>query len=167
MFFYTALFIASVIVAFVLLYLYRSLWEVASTIYKVFLPSAKTNHPRQAEDENLATSINRTPTPWGWDGRATSENANRPQAARQSGQTPWGWPGNDHEIRERSPGNRLLNSLHSLHDDVSATGADRNPTVGWPYREEEFEFAGKTYKITRKATPERSNLKTTGKPWGW
>jgi hypothetical protein len=167
MFFYTTLFIASVIIAFVILYLYRSLWEVGSAIYKVFLPSAKTNRPRQAEDEKPGTSINRTPTPWGWNGHATPENANRPQVARQTGQTPWGWPGNDHEIREHSAGNRLLNAQHSMHDVVSATGADRNPGVGWPYREEKVEFAGKAYKVTRKATPARTNLKTTGKPWGW
>lgn len=153
MFFYISLFIAGVIIAFVVLYVYRSLWEVGQTIYRAFLP--------------LATAIKDTPAPWGWDGHASPDSVKRPHAVRQKGQTPWGWPGNDQEIREHGTGNGLLNSLRNLHDGVSATGAERNPSVGWPSREEQFEFAGKTYKTTRKATPERPNRKTSGKPWGW
>jgi hypothetical protein len=33
--------------------------------------------------------------------------------------------------------------------------------------EDKFQFAGKDHKILRKVTPQRANLQSNGKPWGW
>jgi len=41
------------------------------------------------------------------------------------------------------------------------------PVTGWPYREEKFDFAGKSYKVSRKAKLKKTNLGNTSTPWGW
>jgi hypothetical protein len=93
MFFYVALLIACVIIALVILYLYNSLVEVGRTIYRAFLPSAKTNFTTQPQDKNLATTINDTPTPWGWDSQAYSvtRKAKPKRANLKTTGKPWGW----------------------------------------------------------------------------
>jgi hypothetical protein len=93
MFFYVALLIACVIIALVILYLYNSLVDVGRTIYRAFLPSARTNFTTQPQAKNLATTINDTRTPWGWDGQAdrVMRKANPKRMNLNTTSKPWGW----------------------------------------------------------------------------
>jgi len=93
MFFYTALLIACVIIALVILYLYNSIVEVGRTIYRAFLPSARTNFRTQPQDKNLATTINDTLTPWGWNGREDRgmREAKPKRTNLKTSRKPWGW----------------------------------------------------------------------------
>lgn len=170
MFFYTSLFVASILVAVVILYLYNAVLDVGRTVYRALLPSSKDKLTAPTPKEALSSTVNETLTPWGWSNESSQAKVGRTNRALSSKQTPWGWKGNDRVIREHGAKSRAANGLDGL---TAKTGNESNmaenpvATVGWPYREEKFEFAGKSYKVTRKARPARTNLRNTGKPWGW
>lgn len=174
MFFYTSLFVASIIVAVVVLYLYNAVVDVGRTVYKTLLPSSKDKLTAHIPEEALSTTINETLTPWGWSTESSQAKVGRTNRALSPKQTPWGWKGNDRVVRHHGA-KRGANSgaANGLDGFAAKTGNESNPaenpvaTVGWPYREEKFEFAGKSYKVTRKARPAKTNLRNTGKPWGW
>ena len=54
MFFYTSLFVASFIIAMVVLWLYKSLVGIGKAIYQAILPSSKSNITAHAEEPALA-----------------------------------------------------------------------------------------------------------------
>lgn len=144
MFFYTLLFVASFMVALVILWLLNTFVETVRVVYCAFLPSSKDSPTSHLKEPSLATTINDTPTPWGW-------------------------PGNNNEIRDHGPESNGT-GLDSYTNNLDAKQKEKKankPSVGWPYREDRIEFAGKAYKVTRKVTPKKTNLKTTIKPWGW
>ena len=148
MFFYTSLFIASLVVALVIVWLYNAVADVATQIYRAFLPSSKNNTTEYVREVSLRTTINDTRTPWGWNSHETPRTVAKTHAAIPSSTSkasPWGWPGSD----------------------KPKSAEKEKSKVSWPCREEESEFAGKSYKVTRKAKPRRTNLSTAGKPWGW
>jgi len=165
MFFYTSLFVASLIVALVVLWLYHALADVGKAVYRAILPSSKDNPADHLNRESvLRTTINDTPTPWGWGEHAKPSQAARTSRIAPSESVPWGWPGNDNKIREHGQ-QYDLNAGVALTE--PAPDKKKEPATGWPYREEKFDFAGKSYKVSRKATPKKTNLRNTGTPWGW
>lgn len=70
MFFYTSLFIASILVALVLIKLYRAISDAGKAVYQAILPSSKLKHdPTSHLDKvELNTTVNDVPMPWGWQG---------------------------------------------------------------------------------------------------
>ncbi len=172
MFFYTALFVACVIIAMIVLYLYKALLAVGKMVYTAFLPSAKTNFTPAPEEKDLATTINATPTPWGWDRLPKTEHMaqTRPTKITPTNTptklAPWGWPGNSHGIREHRVSGGVIHAIFN-RDNTSAALETVSQVVGWPYREEKFEFTGTVFKVLHKETPKQTNLQTTCKPWGW
>jgi hypothetical protein len=165
MFFYTSLFIASLIVALVVLWLYHALADVGKAVYRAILPSSKGNSTDHLTSEAYRrTTINDTPTPWGWGEHAKPSQAARTAKIAPSDSAPWGWPGNKNKIRERGQ-QYDLNGGAALTE--TAPEKKKETGTGWPYREEKFDFAGKSYKVSRKASPKKTNLRNTGTPWGW
>lgn len=164
MLFYTALFIASLIVALILLWIFHALADVGKAVYRAMLPSSKDNPTAHLEAETVRASVNDTPTPWGWGEHSKPAQAARTTAAASADTVPWGWPGNDREIRDHGQ-NYQLNAGGALTE--PKTEEKKETGVGWPYREEKFDFAGKAYKVTRKVVPKKTNLRETDKPWGW
>lgn len=177
MVFYSLLFVACVIVAVVMLYLYHQLADVGKDVYKTLLPSSKTNPTNNRDYARVATSVNKTPTPWGWKAKTTQTKTARVRSVSPPGNVPWGWKGNDNEIREHGPKPAIHNVVKSRaagldaflkqNDNEQNSSSASRENVGWPYREEKSEIAGKEYTMKRKAAPVRTNLRTTGKPWGW
>ncbi len=174
MLFYTFLFIACIIIALVILSLYNAVMSIGRKVYSAILPSSKDRITDHLEGVTLNPTINDTPTPWGWQNHATPMNEAKTHPALPEPTAPWGWPGNNKAIREHGPGGN--------DSDHTATGAafskgrieakpqsakEQQPMVGWPYREEKFDFAGKEYTVKRKAKQSKTNLSKTGKPWGW
>ena len=53
-----------------------------------------------------------------------------------------------------------LNSMFGQKD------KEAKDQVGWPYREESFDFTGKDYKVVHKRKMKRTNAGAS-KPWGW
>lgn len=174
MFFYTALLVASVILAFVFVYLYSVIVGSDRSVFRALLSRSKKHSTSGDPDEEHATTINETLTPWGWDNQSSPAKPVNRNPALSSMQTPWGWKGNNDKTHEKTPGGVSGNNpatgrdaFAGNSDSGSSASDDRNPTVGWPYREEKFEFAGKAYKVKRKVIPAKTNLRDTGKPWGW
>ena len=174
MLFYTSLFVASALVALVIFYVFSALRDVGRLVFKAFLPSSKNELSEVASDETRFTTVNETLTPWGWSNDAPRGKAAHTNRILSSKQTPWGWKGNNRVIRTRDP-KTAINSEANIGPtgflakmDNESKSADHSVAqVGWPYREEKFEFAGKSYKVTRKARLTKTNLRETGKPWGW
>lgn len=174
MFFYTSLFVASVIVALVVVWLFNAIMDVGKQVYRAMLPSSKDNLTSHVHDVPLNTTINDTPTPWGWKSHETPRNAAKTHAATPipAKSTPWGWPGNEGEVRKHGPEHVMPNGSRTEADMWGLGGKAKSTEpaklkVGWPYREEKFEFAGKSYKVSRKRKVRKTDLSKTGKPWGW
>jgi len=163
MLFYASLFVATLIVAAVVLWLYRALVGAGQAVYQAILPSSRSGITDHLAKEARRTSINDTPTPWGWGDKAKPSQAARTAKIAKADTVPWGWPGN-----HQKPGQHKAGAAHARHNHEGPVAKpEAKGQIGWPYREDKFEFAGKAYKVTRKATPKKTNLSTTGKPWGW
>ena len=179
MFFYTSLFMASFIIAMVVLWLYKSLINVGKVVYGAILPSSKGNITANARDIVVPLSFNNARTPWGWGGHATPAAEARTHAAlpdKKAPDVPWGWPGNKHKVpeyqlKEGIPFHPVTGARSGTVSNERSTAAKANRSlaekVGWPYREDQFDFAGDTYKVTQKMRPQKTDLKNTAKPWGW
>jgi len=166
MLFYILLFVTCVIVAVGFLFLYRSLDSIGKSVFQAFLPTAgkKKVRAKSPRARTLATSVNETPTPWGWAGTSTAGRAARARpTALQPGQ-PAAWPGNHGGANAHGGGN---GNFADGRDDASKPASIVNPNVGWPYREEKFELEGRNRKAARKTTPKPTDLSKTEKPWGW
>ena len=158
MFFYTALFVASLIAAFIIIWLYRSIADAGKAVYQAMLPSSKHTATSHLESEIVRTSVNDTPTPWGWKSHETPANLAKTHAALPTEKSPWGWKGSQRGVNEHRP--------HNGHT-ASQPASRNNQSVGWPYRQEKSEFAGKAYKVSRTVRLKKTNLANTSKPWGW
>lgn len=165
MLFYTSLFVASLIVALIALWLYHVLTDIGKAVYHAILPSSKGNPTDHLDSKAvLRTTINDTPTPWGWGEHSKPLQVARTTNIAPSDAVPWGWPGSDNIPRKRGK-HYDLNAGALLTE--SKPRDNEKAAIGWPYREETFDFAGKSYKVSRKTTPEKTNLRKTGSPWGW
>ena len=168
MFFYISLFVASIIAAFVALYLFNLLRDASSAIQKSWLPGAKSNPTRHVGGMRYGTAPD-TSTPWGWKGNASPSGSARRHPAKPAAQTPWGWQGRDSSVRETNESTKATTGLDAFLENSTQVKSETpgNPTVGWPYREEKKEVAGRAYKVTRKVATPRSNAKSVKAPWGW
>ena len=164
MFFYTSIFIASLIVALIVLWLGHAIVDAGKVVYQTILPSSKGGPTDHLKQENYRTTVNDVPTPWGWGDHAKPAQAARTIAIAKANTAPWGWPGNNRKIRDHGQ-QYDLNARIKPSD--AAPEENKDSVIGWPQREDKFEFAGKSYKVSRKVTLEKTNLSTTGKPWGW
>jgi len=163
MFFYTSLFVATLILAAVVLWLYRALVGAGEAVYQAILPSSKSTPTDHLAREAVRTTVNDTPTPWGWGEHAKPSHAAKTAKIAKADTVPWGWKGSDKKTNGYKPG---LSHARRAGVEPMAKPAAKGQ-IGWPYREDKFEFAGKAYKVTRKATPKKTNLSSTSKPWGW
>jgi len=164
MFFYIFLFIASLLAALVVLWLFHLIKDAGRSLYGFFLSGAKSTPPAYVERNTARTTASGAPTPWGW-----GENTNPSQAARAAAiapadAVPWGWPGNDR--RDRAPERHDGLKAEATPDEMGPKQI-KESAIGWPYREEKSELAGTAYKVTRKAAPKKINLNPTDRPWGW
>ena len=179
MFFYTSIFIASFIVAMVILWIYKSLANVGKQLYRALLPSAKDDPSSKLEPKILPTTINETRTPWGWDSLSKSSNhrlkgldALAVTPMLNNIPTPWGWPGNYRKIRKHQPADPILNGsglipILNIDEPIPELNEGSTSNVGWPYRKEQFEFLGTQYILSREVKLDKTNLEAMVKPWGW
>lgn len=168
MFFYVSLFIASLIVAVVLLHLWRAIFTVGKAVYQSFLPSTKeyNNLTSHLEKPRFISTINKVPTPWGWKG-----GANPAQVARSSTPAPakpatWGWSGDDSKKRNNIHGHNG-HKTDTANGSVSRNSAKEEPIVSLPYREDPTDYPGKTANKANRIEKLRKNYLKTNKPWGW
>ena len=168
MFFYTAIFIASIIMAVVILWLCQALSSVGQAVYQAFLPSSKGNHGPTAhlDSQRLTTTINDAPIPWGWKGDSNPSQVARANAAVTGVPEPCGWSGEKNRAREFKRNNSSSNPFPRTGK-ASNKQEKEKKSVGWPNREESFYFAGNNYKVKKARKLRKTHLKNMGKPWGW
>lgn len=142
MLFYVSLFIASVMSALVVLYIYHALADVGKAVYRALLPSSKNNVTRHRRNVRFNSAVSDTPTPWGWNG-------------------------NEPEAREYGTKPATTNGASGLDGFLNNVG-NKSTSVGWPFREEKVEPTGTAYKVRRKKASNEPRLRTGGaQPWGW
>lgn len=102
MFFYTSLFVASLIVALILVWLYRAILGAGKAVYRAILPSSKSNPTDHRKRQAVRTTVNDAVTPWGWGEHVKLSQAARTAAIAPSNAIPWGWRGSKRKISERA-----------------------------------------------------------------
>ena len=164
MFFYTALLIASLVGALVVLWVFRTIRYNAGSVYKTVITDTELGSTSQLKAKTAPVTSSGSKSPWGWSGHETPANAAKTHAALPTEKPNWDWSGSRNEVRDQQ-------SHNGPYDNLSKRATTRNAGAGWPQREEKQEFAGKAYKVTRKAPTKMSDTDTgTGtldKPWGW
>jgi len=142
MFFYAALFIASLIVAAVSIWLYRSITGAGRKVYKSILPSSKSKSALERHLDHVALR-NRgrgTASPWG------SGDRTRPgQHARVVSQS-------RSAANYRAEGDGKRESRGGANYGRPRSGLALGSQHTWACRDEEFEFAGKPYTVKRQAS---------------
>lgn len=172
MVFYVSLLLSCVAVSVVVVWLYRSFSAVGKAVYRAFLPSSKTNQPR---NEQLVkhVSLAATPSPWGWDSSGTSHHESPIEKHRKEVRepvAPWGWKGNqrNREIRKPIVKDNLDVASYAFKNAVSRAVDRVSPAQNATTEStENFEFAGKKYRVVRKKKMSKRNSGGTSKPWGW
>jgi hypothetical protein len=176
MLFYASLFLFCFAFSAIVLWLYRSMAEIGKAAYRAFLPSSKERQHRPAKAVVLKQTLHDTATPWGWG----SDNGPRRAVpvrvpAAKPEVAPWGWKGSTRNVegRGRNKAEEVSQAAKALKESFGKSfsaqgesGQSERPMVGWPYREENFEFAGDQYKVSRKPKVSRVS-KGVAKPWGW
>src|SRR5690554_4117711 len=142
-----------VLVSVVSIWVYRAIFGIGRVAYRSSLRGSrkvskraqarmKARRKARAKAGGVST-ISGVPTPWGWH--------------KASGQT--------HLDQEVRPSGSLIGHARS-DEQVFANMPQRAAAkkyVGWPYKEEQMDFAGKSYKVSRKPT-DRQELDGDGKP---
>lgn len=152
MLYYTSLFLFLVLVSVIAIWVYRGIFGVSRAAYRSSLQGGRKLSKRakarmKARQKAHGTSATKgAPTPWGWNAAT----------------------GQMHSDRDiRSPETLRGHARSSEHMFASAPNpAAVRKNAGWPYKEEKMKFAGKAYKVNRKAA-EDGELDGDGKPWVW
>ena len=148
------------------------MYKIGKATYQAIFPSTREQY-REERQVSLNPSLNDTLSPWGWSSDTGHHRAIPvpPTVKREAVPAPWGWPGSDNnteKISNRASGNvtNITESSRGMINNRRKEDEDR-PVVGWPYREEKFEFAGRNYKVARKKRSRKTNIGGISKPWGW
>ena len=160
MFFYTALFIASLLAALVILWVFRTIRYNAGSVYKTVIPEIEIGSTKQLKSKPAPITSGGSQSPWGWKGHETPANAAKTHAALPTEKPHWDWSGSRNEVHDQQ-------SHNGPYDNLSKRATTRKAGASWPQREEKLEVAGKAYKVTRKAPSKTSDTGTLDKPWGW
>lgn len=170
MLFYASLLLFSLAVSAVVLWVYRVVYDTGKAAYRAIFPSTKEQY-KADKQAAIQTSINNTPTPWGWTGGPGPRRvipvalaASKPPVP-----APWGWKGStsNTESASHSLKGNAEEAAASLWEMVDGNAGNEETGVGWPYREEKFEFADRQYKVTSKSRVKRTNMEEISMPWGW
>ena len=93
MFFYTSIFLASMMLALVVVWMYRAVVGAARVVWTAMLPNAR---------DNLDAAPDAVPAPWGWKDSSKSNAEPIPHRSSPVAEVPWGWPGNAAKVRHHS-----------------------------------------------------------------
>jgi hypothetical protein len=158
MLFYVSLILFSIAVSAIVLWFYRSLFEIGKATYQAIFPSAKKQY-REERLESLNPSLNSAATPWGWSGGGSRRAIPvAPTVTRKAATAPWGWKGGGDSAKSRNT---------ATNANAQQANSKGTSDIGWPYREEKFDFSGKEYTVVKKKRVKKSNMSGVSKPWGW
>jgi hypothetical protein len=166
---YATIFIASVIVASIAIFLYKVISNSSRSVYSSReRPIIYDVNPNYQKDKVTAGGI--PDYPYG-ENHATPRHMAKTHPALPTETMDWAWKGNGKQSHQQ-PGHAKssTNSSHcSLYElKPENPGIERKQRTGWPYREEKSLGAGKVYKVTRRAARQDSKQPDDlQKPWGW
>ena len=154
---YITIFVACVILAFVIRFIFKAVADSSSSLTTskdgiALVASTPGNKKhRTARKTTTGASLARTST------------------AKAGKQVDWDWQGDGKRVRKPQAAASAGAGNHcSLYDvDAAEPPVNHSRDTGWPYREEKRTPRGKTYKVSRKATPKTTKPVTVAKPWGW
>ena len=141
MLYYTALFLVVFFVSVVAIWMYRAIFGAGRSVYK-----SKT-HGAKKSSKRAKARLEARRKQWAQSGSYLSSS---------DAPNPWGLKG-----QAPHPKAGQMGSYAESREPVSS-----RQTGGWPYKEEKVEFAGKAYKVNRKATDDKG-MGSEGKPWVW
>jgi hypothetical protein len=171
MIFYVSLFLFTVAVSAIALWFYRECFDIGKAAYQAIFPNSRQKYVEK-KHVSLNAGLTEAATPWGWssDSNPRRARAVKPAAPQPEAAAPWGWPGSK---ANRSASQRLADNISGVTESAREVVSSRKAKsgdetmVGWPYREEQFEFAGNKYKVSRKRKVKKTNVGGVSKPWGW
>jgi hypothetical protein len=165
---YATIFIASIIVAAVIIFLYKVISSSSRSVYSskehISLPEVQPNYQKDK------AVINRTPDFLHKGTHASPRHMAKTHPAMPTETYNWGWNTSGNQSRQKADQAATAgNSSHcSLYDmKTESPGMARDRKSGWPYREEKTEPAGKVYKVKRRTAPRSGDSEELEKPWGW
>jgi len=148
--FYTTLFITSLILIVVVLWVCRLFAAFGQRAYKIRLPDADqgpTAHlteGKYGKDKRLASKA------WGRKPHATPANLARTHPAMAEKQAPWGWPGNENEVRENQP--KTAPKSQPAPKPYKARRKRKIKTTGtWAIRKVGYGLSGQSYQPSQDA----------------
>jgi len=154
---YITLFVVCVILAFVVRFVFKAVAESSSSLTTskegIALVASTPGNKKHKSARQAATGTSQA----------------RASTAKASNQVDWGWQGNGNRVNKPQAAASAGAGNHcSLYDvDAKEPPVNISRDTGWPYREEKRTPGGKTYKVSRKATPKTANPESSTKPWGW
>lgn len=168
MLFYAAIFISSLIVATVVIWLWRAIFNAGKVVYQTILPSYKDSRDPTShlDTHRLVTTIHEVQTPWGWKGGANPAQLARSTTPAPARPAAWGWPGNQLKT-SKNKSNHVGHKTYTVQASGMRNSTKEKPHIGWPYRAELISSSGKTYSGNRIEKLRKNHLKTMNKPWGW
>lgn len=145
---YTTIFVASLIVALFIRYIYNSISESARSVSKSrarkhsasYVPTRHKN--KVSRKDSLSPAFRSS--------QVTAWNNAKAAPAAPIHQANWHWKGNNDQVRSQNPGHGT-GVFRNDHSSVPKTSAAK-PAVKteWPHRQEKVESAGTAYKVTRR-----------------
>jgi hypothetical protein len=172
MFTYTSLFVASLVVAAVIYFLFRVVSDSSRSVYSSKEPLAIIDSTKvNAKDTTVTKGLASKPTPFGQGGHASPQHVARTNPAVPTDNINWGWEGSGVQLREsqsrplQGAGESGHCSLYDARMSENKPHFDRH--AGRLHREEKFNPAGKTYRVTRKDDHKTPEAGSPNKPWGW
>lgn len=166
---YATIFIASVIVASIIIFLYKVISNSSRSVYSSReRPIIYDVKPNYQKDRLTAGGI---PDFKYGDSHATPRHMAKTHPALPTDTIEWGWKGSGKQSHQQ-PGHHATGNANSSHCSLydlkpESPGVKRSQKAGWPYREEKSVGAGKVYKVTRKVASKDSGADDLHKPWGW
>jgi len=169
---YTTLFVASLIVAAVIYFLFKVISDSSRSVYssknRTAIISSTIN---KRNDTTGTTGLAYKPSPFGQAGHASPKHIAKTNPAIPTDTINWGWQGSGVQLREPQlrPSQGAGESSHCSLYDTGTPQSKPNPGqhAGRLRREEQFKPAGRSYKVTREVDRDMSEPESLNKPWGW
>jgi hypothetical protein len=145
MLFYTTLFIVSLLVTLVILWLYNLVVFVGKKINVSRSSGEYSDGAHQFGDRKYAKIPKMTTQVWGSSGHATPAGLACTHPARPNSPAPWGWPGHDHEAHDHPKSVATLNHYLAQKKIRDESVSEWKRNISRPVRDDRHGLAGRVY----------------------
>lgn len=169
---YATIFIVSLIVAVIAIFLYKVISDSSRSVYSSKDRIAIINrNPANQKHKVKHNAVSDALSSLDRRGHVTQRDLARTVPAMPVDSTNSTWKGSGNQVHEQNSdyGIGAAGASHcSLYDvRTSQPEVRQNRGAGWPHREEKLDASGKTYKVKRKPAAATTGSQAINKPWGW